>query len=84
MKDLLRDGWRATGIFSTIVLNWTVAQYQLIFERMDNQVVRFATGFDSDIDTRHLRYDLLQSKFNILSQPSLLTSFFREIPKYRK
>lgn len=64
---------------------WTVAQYQIQFERLDNQLVRFASGIDRNVDTLLLRQQVLQSKFHVLSEQSALTDFFvRGVPMYRE
>ena len=62
---------------------WTVAQYQIQFERLDNQVVRYASGLDRNIEVLKLRQQVLQSKFHVLSSKSLLTDFFvKGVPMY--
>ena len=62
---------------------WTVAQYQIQFERLDNQVVRYASGLDRNIEVLKLRQQVLQSKFHVLSSESLLTDFFvKGVPMY--
>lgn len=64
---------------------WTVAQFQIQFERMDNQIVRYASGMDPKIDALTLRQQVLQSKFHVLSSESLLTDFFvKGVPMYRE
>lgn len=64
---------------------WTVAQYQIHFERLDNQIVRYAAGLDTNIDTVKLRHQVLQSKFQILAGDSPLTDFFvTGVPLYRE
>lgn len=64
---------------------WTVAQYQIHFERLDNQIVRFASGLDTNIDTLKLRQQVLQSKYHILASQSTLTAFFvNSVPLYRE
>ncbi|MDM5182063.1 ATP-binding protein [Massilia sp. DJPM01] len=64
---------------------WTVAQYQIQFERLDNQIVRYASGMDRNIEALKLRQQVLQSKFHVLSSESLLTDFFvKGVPMYRE
>lgn len=64
---------------------WTVAQYQIHFERLDNQIVRFASGLDTNVDTLKLRQQILQSKYQILASQSTLTAFFvNSVPLYRE
>jgi signal transduction histidine kinase/CheY-like chemotaxis protein len=64
---------------------WTVAQYQIHFERLDNQIVRFASGLDTNVDTLKLRQQVLQSKYHILASHSALTAFFvNGVPLYRE
>ena len=64
---------------------WTVAQYQIHFERLDNQIVRFASGLDTNVDTLKLRQQVLQSKYQILASESTLTAFFvNSVPLYRE
>lgn len=64
---------------------WTVAQYQIQFERLDNQIIRYASGMDRNIEALKLRQQVLQSKFHVLSSESLLTDFFvKGVPVYRE
>lgn len=64
---------------------WTVAQYQIQFERLDNQIVRYASNMDRNIESLKLRQQVLQSKFHVLSSESLLTDFFvKGVPMYRE
>ncbi|NHZ99072.1 hybrid sensor histidine kinase/response regulator [Massilia sp. CCM 8734] len=64
---------------------WTVAQYQIQFERLDNQIVRYATGMDRNVEALKLRHHVLQSKFHVLSSQSMLTDFFVQgVPVYRE
>lgn len=64
---------------------WTVAQYQIQFERLDNQVVRYASGLDRNIEALKLRHQVLQSKFHVLSSDSSLTDFFvHGVPMYKE
>lgn len=63
---------------------WTVAQYQIQFERMDDQVIRYATGLDRDFDKLRDRQNVLQSKYNVLSSQSQLTKFFTTVPQYQE
>jgi signal transduction histidine kinase/ActR/RegA family two-component response regulator len=63
---------------------WTVAQYQIQFERMDDQAVRYATGLDRDLDKLLQRQQVLQSKYKVLSSQSRLTKFFTTVPQYEE
>jgi signal transduction histidine kinase/ActR/RegA family two-component response regulator len=64
---------------------WTVAQYQIQFERLDNQIMRYAAKLDTNVDTLRLRQQVLQSKFHILASQSELTAFFvNGVPLYRE
>jgi signal transduction histidine kinase/CheY-like chemotaxis protein len=64
---------------------WTVAQYQIHFERLDNQVVRYASGMDRNVEALKLRQQVLQSKFHVLSSESHLTDFFvKGVPLYKE
>lgn len=64
---------------------WTVAQYQIHFERLDNQIVRYASGLDTNVDTLRLRQQVLQSKYHILASQSDFTAFFvNGYPMYRE
>lgn len=63
---------------------WTVAQYQIQFERMDDQAVRYAAGLDRDLDKLIDRQHVLQSKYNVLSSQSQLTKFFSSVPQYQE
>lgn len=63
---------------------WTVAQYQIQFERLDDQAVRYAAGLDRDLDKLVQRQQVLQSKYNVLSSQSQLTKFFASVPQYKE
>lgn len=64
---------------------WTVAQYQIQFERLDNQIVRFAAKLDTNVDALRLRQQVLQSKYHILASQSALSGFHDSgVPLYRE
>lgn len=63
---------------------WTVAQYQVAYLRMENQLGIYTTSPVKDYEAMAFRYDILQSKYSILSQPSDLTTFFESVPQYRE
>ena len=63
---------------------WTVAQYQIQFERLNDQAVRYAAGLDRDLDRLLQRHQVLQSKYNVLSSQSQLTKFFATVPQYKE
>ena len=63
---------------------WTVAQYQIQFERLDNQVIHFASGTDPNIEAIKLRHQVLHSKFNVLTSDLFLTEFFvKRVPAHK-
>jgi signal transduction histidine kinase/BarA-like signal transduction histidine kinase len=61
---------------------WAIAQYQLAYLQFQNQALLYASHRDADAERLRFRFDILESKFKILSSPSELTGFFREIPSY--
>lgn len=63
---------------------WTAAQYQIAYLRMENQLGRYTTSPVKDYEALAFRYDILLSKYSILSQPSDLTIFFESVPQYRE
>jgi len=68
---------------------WDAAQLQIAYARFENQLLLYKTGVDSDYSTVQLRYQLLQSKLNVMSgstralaeQPQLLGRQTQEIQK---
>ncbi|MCC7005100.1 MAG: hypothetical protein IT497_00470 [Ottowia sp.] len=62
---------------------WTVAQYQISYERLENQILLYSIRKDKSFDEIWIRHQILESKFQILSSPSDLTSFFKNIPEYQ-
>ena len=61
---------------------WTVAQYQIAFYRMREQVLAVAAGEPFDADTHDVRVAVLDSKGRILTEPSELTAYFRKVEGY--
>jgi signal transduction histidine kinase len=55
--------------------SWSVAQFQVQFERMHNQVTRYASEMDHDPDALRLRYQVLRSKFQLMTSQSSLPNF---------
>lgn len=64
---------------------WAVAQYQIQFERVDNQIVRFAAKLDHNVEALHIKQQVLQSKFHSLVSESAETAFLDGgAPQYRE
>ena len=62
-----------------------VAQYQIQFERLDNQLTRYSAGIDGDIDKLRLRQQVLNSALSVLSAEPARTAFVAAgIPSYRE
>ena len=45
---------------------WDAAQLQISYGRFENQLLRYADGTDRDLARVRLRYQLLQSKLNVV------------------
>jgi signal transduction histidine kinase/CheY-like chemotaxis protein len=63
---------------------WTVAQYQIQFERMDNQIVLYAAGIDRNIDRLRLQQRGLQAAYRDLTSVDSATSLATTVPQYRR
>jgi len=61
---------------------WAVAQYQIAFHRMREELRAEAAGEPIDRDRLALRTDILESKGRILTAPSELTDFFKKVEGY--
>jgi signal transduction histidine kinase len=46
---------------------WDAAQLQIAYARLENQLLLYKSGVDSDYPAVQLRYQLLQSKLNVMS-----------------
>jgi two-component system, sensor histidine kinase len=55
---------RLTGNYDG--LYWDAAQMQIAYARFESQLLIYADGIDRDLDKVRLRYDLLQSKLNVM------------------
>lgn len=55
---------RLTGNYDG--LYWDAAQMQLAYSRFESQLLIYADGIDRDIDKVRLRYEVLQSKLNVM------------------
>ncbi|MFP3759099.1 hybrid sensor histidine kinase/response regulator, partial [Cupriavidus sp. SIMBA_020] len=55
---------RLTGNYDG--LYWDAAQMQLAYSRFESQLLIYADGSDRDIDKVRLRYEVLQSKLNVM------------------
>jgi two-component system, sensor histidine kinase len=62
---------------------WTVAQYQIAFGRLREELRVAAAGGPVDVALLDLRVDILQSRTNILTERSELTAYYRTIKGYR-
>ncbi|HXZ10007.1 MAG TPA: ATP-binding protein [Paraburkholderia sp.] len=68
---------------------WDAAQLQIAYAQFENQLLLYKTGVDGDFATVQLRYELLQSKLNVMSgstralaaQPQLVGRQAQEIQK---
>jgi signal transduction histidine kinase/CheY-like chemotaxis protein len=58
---------------------WTVAQYQIAFGRMREELRAAAEGGRVDPDRLHLRLQILLSRTHILTAPSELTGYYASI-----
>jgi len=47
-------------------LYWDAAQLQIAYARFESQLLMFADGIDRDLDKVRLRYEVLQSKLNVM------------------
>ncbi|WP_027819501.1 ATP-binding response regulator [Paraburkholderia bannensis] len=69
---------RLTGNYDG--LYWDAAQMQIAYARFESQLLIYADGIDRDLDKVRLRYEVLQSKLNVMkgstrtlaSMPSLM------------
>src|SRR5450830_116255 len=61
---------------------WNVAQFQINFERMDGQIVRFAAGVDKNTGELKLRQEILASNFHTFIEQSSKADFFQKIEGY--
>lgn len=55
---------RLTGSYDG--LYWDAAQLQIAYARFESQLLIYADGIDRDVDKVRLRYELLQSKLNVM------------------
>ena len=55
---------RLTGNYDG--LYWDAAQLQIAYARFESQLLIYADGIDRDLDKVRLRYELLQSKLNVM------------------
>ncbi|WP_233272755.1 ATP-binding response regulator [Paraburkholderia acidisoli] len=55
---------RLTGSYDG--LYWDAAQLQIAYARFESQLLIYASGMDRDADKVRLRYELLQSKLNVM------------------
>ncbi|MBV8262022.1 MAG: response regulator [Paraburkholderia sp.] len=55
---------RITGNYDG--LYWDAAQLQIAYARFESQLLMFADGIDRDLDKVRLRYEVLQSKLNVM------------------
>ncbi len=55
---------RLTGTYDG--LYWDAAQMQIAYARFESQLLLYADGVDRDLDKVRLRYELLQSKLNVV------------------
>lgn len=63
---------------------WTVAQYQIAFGRLREELRIAASGGAVDAAMLDLRVDILQSRTNILTERSELTAYYSTIKGYRE
>jgi len=64
--NLLNPGvvQRLTGNYDG--LYWDAAQMQIAYARFESQLLIYADGLDRDLDKVRLRYEVLQSKLNVM------------------
>ncbi|AMP07576.1 hybrid sensor histidine kinase/response regulator [Collimonas pratensis] len=75
---------KLSGAFGPQSSNYDAfAQFQISFERMGQETVRYSTGLDQDAEELNKRYQNLQSKFRKLSEPAKLDELARQMPEYR-
>ncbi|WP_063744680.1 ATP-binding response regulator [Paraburkholderia oxyphila] len=55
---------RLTGNYDG--LYWDAAQMQIAYARFESQLLIYADGLDRDVDKVRLRYEVLQSKLNVM------------------
>lgn len=55
------------GVVSYDSFYWDAAQMEIAYERLANQVLLYRGGIDSEADEVRLRYEILESKLNIVS-----------------
>ncbi|TDG05418.1 response regulator [Paraburkholderia guartelaensis] len=60
---------RITGNYDG--LYWDAAQLQIAYARFESQLLMFADGIDRDLDKVRLRYEVLQSKLNVMKGSTL-------------
>ncbi len=60
---------RITGNYDG--LYWDAAQLQIAYARFESQLLMFADGIDRDLDKVRLRYEVLQSKLNVMKSSTL-------------
>ena len=63
---------------------WTVAQYQIAFGRLREELRIAASGGAVEAAMLELRVDILQSRTNILTERSELTAYYSTIKGYRE
>ncbi|WP_322013786.1 hybrid sensor histidine kinase/response regulator [Paraburkholderia sp. J12] len=63
---------RLTGSYDG--LYWDAAQLQIAYARFETQLMLYADGVDTDLETVRLRYAVLQSKLNVMKGSTLTLS----------
>ncbi len=65
---------------------WTAAQYQVAYLRMEHALLHYKAshGKNTGDEDLVLRYDVLKSKYKILTEPTELTLFFEKVPQYNE
>lgn len=75
-----QKAWASTGPEEGY---WTVAQYQIAFGRLREELRIAASGGDVDAAMLNLRVDILQSRTNILTERSELTAYYSTLKGYQ-
>jgi signal transduction histidine kinase/CheY-like chemotaxis protein len=76
-----QQAWMSTGPQEGYY--WNVAQYQIAFSRLREELRAAAAGDLVDPEMLMLRVQILQSRTNILTSPSELTGYYEAIRGYR-
>jgi signal transduction histidine kinase/ActR/RegA family two-component response regulator len=65
---------------------WTAAQYQVAYLRMEHALLHYKAshGKNTGDEDLVLRYDVLKSKYKILTDRTELTLFFEKVPQYNE